>query len=209
MTFAFGTQAELLYSMPASGSAASAPGAASVILSGNTTTNPAFKMPSARALWGMGGIPGRSLGVRARGTFGTPASSPGTWLVGCGLNTTQATKPTATVLAATGAFTPASPNLSLASTAGGWELEFDIVFQTAGTNAGAAPNANVFTGGNFTFGPGNNAGTATGITLMVGSGSAISIDPTVEYWIELYATFSTGPASTAMQCNQFLVFGFN
>lgn len=196
---------ECLYCMPASGAAASAPGGVSVVLTGNTTTNPAFKMPSLRALWGMNSLPGKAIRVSMRGTFGTPAATPGTWLIGCGLNTTQATKPTTIVLAASGAFTPASPNLSLASTAGMWEMEFDITVQTAGTNAGAAPNANVMTAGNLGFGPGNNAATAAGISLMVGSGSAISIDPTVEYWIEGYATFSTGPASTAIQCNQFLV----
>jgi hypothetical protein len=200
---------ELLYCMPASGATSTAPGAVSVVLTGNTTTNPAFKMPSMRALWGMSGLPGKALRVSMRGTFGTPASSPGTWLVGCGLNTTQATKPTTIVLAATGAFTPASPNLSLGATAGGWELEFDVVVQTAGTNAGAAPNANVFTTGNFGYGPGNNAATATGISLMVGSGAVIAVDPTVEYWIEGYATFSTGPASTVIACNQFMVSALN
>lgn len=196
---------ECLYCMPASGATATAPGAASVVLTGNTTTNPAFKMPSVRALWGMSAFAGKAFRVTMRGTFGTPASSPGTWLVGVGLNTTQATKPTTIVLAATGAFTPASPNLSLGATAGMWEMEFDITLQTMGTNAGAAPNANVFTSGNFGFAPGNNAATAAGISLMVGSGSAISIDPTVEYFIEGYATFSTGPASTNIACNQFLV----
>ena len=203
------SNAELLYSMPASGASSSAPGAASVVLTGNTTTNPAFKLPALRALWPMSQLPGKALGVRMRGTFGTPASSPGTWLVGTGLNTTQATKPTATVLAATGAFTPASPNLSLGSTAGMWEQEFEITVQSAGTNAGATPAASVMTSGVFTFGPGNNAATATGITLMVGSGSAITMDPTAEYWVEGYATFSTGPASTVIQCNQFMVFALN
>jgi len=209
MSFITGTQSELLYSMPASGAASSAPGAASVILSGNTTTNPGYQLPALASIWPMSQLPGKALRVILRGTFGTPASSPGTWLVACGLNTTQATKPTAIVLAATGAFTPASPNLSLASTAGGWEMEFDITVQTAGTNAGAAPNSNVFTGGVFSMAPGNNAGTSSGIALLVGSGSAISINPTTSYWIEAYATFSTGPASTAIQCNQFLVMGLN
>jgi len=196
---------ELLYCMPASGAAISAPGAASVVLTANTTTNPAFKMPSARALWGMSEIPGRCMRISMRGIFGTPASSPGTWVIGVGLNTTQATKPTTIVLASSGAFTLASPNLSLGSTAGMWELEVDVVFQTAGTNAGAAPNSNVFCHGNLALAPGNNAGTASGLSLMVGSGSVIAIDPTVEYWVEGYATFSTGPASTTIQCNQFLI----
>lgn len=195
---------ECLYCMPASGATSTAPGAASVVLTGNTTSNPAFKLPSLRALWGMNAFAGKCLRVSMRGTFGTPASSPGTWLVGVGLNTTQATKPTTIVLAATGAFTPASPNLSLGSTAGSWEMEFDITLQTMGVS-GATGTANVFTCGNFGFGPGNNAATSAGISLMVGSGAAISIDPTVEYWIEGYATFSTGPASTVIACNQFLV----
>jgi hypothetical protein len=200
---------ELLYSMPASGATSTAPGAASVVLTGNTTTNAAFKMPSARSLWGMSEIPGRVLRLTLRGTFGTPGATPGTWLIGVGLNTTQATKPPAIVLAASGAFLLASPNLGLAATAGMWELEADITFQTAGSAAGAAPTSNVFCHGNLNLAPGNNAATATGLALMVGSGSAIAIDPTVEYWIEGYATFSTGPASTVIACNQFLVSALN
>jgi hypothetical protein len=196
---------ETLHCMPTSGATATAPGAASVVLTGNTTTNPAFKMPSARALWGMSEIPGRALRLSMRGTFGTPGTTPGTWLIGVGLNTTQATKPTAIVLASSGAFLLAAPNLGLAATAGMWELEVDVTFQTAGSAAGAAPNSNVFCHGNLALAPGNNAGTASGLSLMVGSGAAISIDPTVEYWVEGYATFSTGPASTNIACNQFLV----
>jgi hypothetical protein len=78
-----------------------------------------------------------------------------------------------------------------------------------GTNAGAAPNANLFCHGNVNLAPGNNAGTASGVSMMVGSGTAVSIDPTVEYWVEGYATFSTGPASTVIACNQFLVSALN
>ena len=199
------SNAELLYSMPAAGAAASAPGTASAILTGNSASLPAFKLPALRALWGMDHLPGKSLRIVMRGIFGTPASAPGTWLVGVGLNTTQATKPTATVLAATGAFTPASPNLSLGSTAGMFEMEFDVVVQAVGTNAGATPAASVFTSGAFSFGPGNNAATGQSLDLMVGSGAQVTMDPTVEYWVEGYATFSTGPASTSITAQQFLV----
>ena len=207
MSFITGTNTELIYSMPATGANSSGPGAVSVILSGNTTTNPACLLPPLNSIWPMGGIVGKSLKVVARGTFGTPASSPGTWVIGCGLNTTQATKPAATVLAATGAFTPASPILSI--TNGEWELEFDVVIQTAGTNAGAAPNANLITGGILTLGAGNNAATTGVSAFMVGSASAISVNPSVSLYLELYATFGTGPASTQLQCDQFLVFGLN
>ena len=193
--------------MPASGASSTAPGGVSVILSGNTTTNPGFQLPAFASMWPMSQFAGKALRVVARGIFGTPASSPGTWVIGCGLNTTQATKPATIVLAASGAFTPASPILSI--TNGEWELEFDVTVQTAGTNAGASPNANVFTGGILSLGAGNNAAT-TGISaFMVGSAAAISINPTTQYWIELYATFSTGPASTQLQCNQFEIFGLN
>jgi hypothetical protein len=200
---------ELLYCMPASGATATAPGAVSVVLTGNTATNPAFKLPSPRARGGMSGLAGKALRLSMRGTFGTPAATPGTWVIGVGLNTTQATKPTTIVLAATGAFTLAAPNLGLAATAGTWKLEADVTFQTMGTNAGAAPNANLFCHGNVNLAPGNNAGTASGVSMMVGSGTAVSIDPTVEYWVEGYATFSTGPASTVIACNQFLVSALN
>jgi hypothetical protein len=196
---------ELLYNMPASGATSTAPGAASVVLTGNTATNPAFKLPSLRALWGMSEIPGRAIRVSMRGTFGTPAATPGTWLIGVGLNTTQATKPTTTVLAASGALTLASPNLSLGATGGTWEMEFDWTLQTAGSAAGAAPVATGFAHGNLGFGPNSSATYGAAVSYMVGGGAAVTVDPTVEYWIEGYATFSTGPASTVIACNQFLV----
>lgn len=207
MSFLTGTNAEVIYSMPASGASAAPPGAASVILSGNTTTNPACLLPPLNSIWNMSSIVGRALRVTARGIFGTPASTPGTWVIGAGLNTTQATKPATIVLAATGAFTPASPILSISN--GEWEMEFDIVIQTAGTNAGAAPNANLVTGGIISLGAGNNAAT-TGISaFMIGNAAAVSVNPSINYYLELYATFSTGPASTQIQCDQFIVSGLN
>jgi hypothetical protein len=158
----------------------------------------------------MAAIVGKTLKVVARGTYGTPASAPGTWLIGCGLNTAQGTKPITTfLLAATGAFTPTATLIGLSVTNGEWELEFDMVVQTAGTNAGAAPNANVITGGVLTMGPGNNAATAAATAFGVGSAAAISVNPSVSYYLEVYATFSTGPASTQLQCNQLFVFGLN
>ena len=207
MSFITGTQAELLYSMPNSGASASAPGAVSVILSGNTTTNPGYQLPALATLWPISQLPGKAIGVRARGIFGTPAATPGTWVVGCGLNTTQATKPPAIVLAATGAFTAAAPVLSI--TNGGWELEFDMVINSVGTAAGAAPNAVVSTSGNFNMGAGNNAATALNVGYQVGAAGITTVNPVVSYWIELYATFSTGPASTQLQATQFMVFGYN
>jgi hypothetical protein len=207
VTFLYGTNAETIYSMPAAGASAAPPGAASVILSGNTTTNPACLLPPLNNIWPMAAIAGKALRIVARGIFGTPASSPGTWIVGCGLNTTQATKPPTIVLAATGAFTPASPILSI--TNGEWELEFDVVIQTSGTNAGGTPSGNVTTGGIFTLGAGNNAATTNAIAYAVGSASTVSVNPTINYYLELYATFSTGPTSTQIQCTQFLVTGLN
>jgi hypothetical protein len=209
MSFVYGTNTELIYSMPATGANASAPGGASVILSGNTTTNPACLLPALNNIWPMAAIVGKAMKVVARGTYGTPASAPGTWVIGCGLNTAQATKPAATVLAATGAFTPTATLIGLSVTNGEWELEFDIVVQTAGTNAGAAPNANIITGGLLTMGTGNNAATAAATCFAVGSASAISVNPSASYYLEVYATFSTGPSSTQLQCNQLFVFGLN
>jgi hypothetical protein len=193
--------------MPAAGASSAPPGAASVILSGNTASNPACLLPALNNIWPMANIAGKALKIIARGIFGTPASSPGTWVIGCGLSLTQATKPSTIVLASTGAFTPAGNLLSV--TNGEWELEFDVVIQTSGTAAGATPVANVITGGICTLGPGNNAGTATALAYMVGSAAAINVNPIATYYLEVYGTFSTGPASTQIQCNQLIVIGLN
>jgi hypothetical protein len=203
MTFAYGTQAELLYSMPAPGAAISAPGAASVILSGNTAVNPPFLMPALGSLWSPSQIPGKALGIRARGGLGS-AATPGTFNIGIGLNTTQATKPPAIVLASSGTITPtASQTLNM------FELDFEVTFTAAGDIAGAGALVSAQAGGEFTFGHDNSA-PAGDNGFMLGTLAPITtIRYDIQYWIEAYATFSTGVASDTLQLTQFLVFGLN
>ena len=68
----------------------------------------------------------------------------------------------------------------------------------------------IATGGIFCYGPGNNASTASGITLNIGLNAVTSLgNPLTAYYPEMYATWSTGPTTSTMQCTQFMVYGLN
>ena len=198
MTFLSGTNTELLYVMPAAGSVYNN-SSAQTIISGNTSTNPPYQMPSLYNLWGPSYAVARALRVVARGIFATTGTP--TLKVVCGLNTTQGTASPAIVLAGTGAFTTASGVAN-----GMWELEFGIDINSLGTGANSSLDAM----GSFRLGVGNNAATTAATMYMVGSTAAITtVNPTTSYWLELAALWGTANASNTLTCFQFEVFGLN
>lgn len=200
MTFLTGTNAEVLYCMPAAGSAL-ANSTASAIISGNTSTNPPFQMPSLNTLWGSPsyGYSGRALRIVARGTFGTTGSP--TLTMTLGLNTIQGSGGTVAItLAATGAFTAPTT-----ITNGNFELEIGIDINSIGITTSSLDPI-----GKFCIGPGNNAATATASTYMIGSATSItSVNPQTSYWVELAAKWGTANASNTIQALQFEVLGLN
>lgn len=200
MTFVYGTQAELIYSMPAPGAALVT--TASAVLSGNTTTNPPYQLPPFPSLWSPGQMAGKILKFLAQGTFGTGAT-PGTLAVGIGLNTTQGTAPTAIILSATGALVSATfVPASVTTPNGGWEMECDLQVESVGK---AAMTCDVR--GHFEMGAANNAATANDSGCLTGA-AVTTILPTVSYWPEVYATW--GAASTdSIICTQFKIYGMN
>ncbi len=86
MSFYTGTQSELLYSMPASATAVTA--AAATVMSGTSTTNPAYQLP-AYFFPNNGGI-GKSLLLKGGGVF-TIGTTAVTDIFQVGFNTTAGT----------------------------------------------------------------------------------------------------------------------
>ena len=88
MSFLTGTQAELLYSMPASGSAVTA--AAITVMSGSTAANPAYALPANFFASQGGTTPGKALLLKGGGSWAT-ATAARTTVFTVGLDTTAGT----------------------------------------------------------------------------------------------------------------------
>jgi|SRR5215469_2189577 len=202
MTFFTGTVGEVIYNMPAAGAALSN-SVTKTVISGNTTSNPPFQMPT--PLWQPSYANARLLRVVAGGTYGDTASTP-TLTLGCFLDPTQNSTTSQITLATTGAAALTATSV----TTGNWLLDFYITVTQVGVSGGAFASL-VFTNGLLLMGAGNNAATANAQqTIMVGSPSAtISINPMATYFLELWATWGTANASNTITCSQFTVFGLN
>jgi hypothetical protein len=201
VTFFTGTQTEVLYCMPAAGATFAT--AATVALSGNSTSNPPYQLPALNALWGAPSYAvGRAIKVIARGVFDSSAASNMT--IGCYLDPTQGSTSAQITLAATGALSWPS------TTTGNFELEFDIVVQSIGVGATAC---NLVTGGLLTVGVGANATATAASTYMVGNtnsggtATAIGVNPATSYFLEIWGTQTVTTRTT--QLTQLLVYGQN
>jgi len=205
MSFVTATNSEVLYTMPAAGTALNTSVTKSVITA-NSTTNPPYQMPALTALWPPDRLTPRALRFVARGGVGTTATP--TLAIGLYLDPTQNSTTSQILLGATGAFTTASSIGGGASMTANWELELDMVVTAMGVTSGAY-NCTVFTNGMFTYGAGNDAATAVvSGQYMIGSNTAkTTIVPSTSYWPEIWATWGTSNAANNIQCSQFMVMG--
>ena len=73
MSFLTGTQTELLYAMPASGSAVTA--AVITVMSGSTAANPAYALPANFFSSQTGTTPGKSLLLKGGGSWATATAA--------------------------------------------------------------------------------------------------------------------------------------
>jgi hypothetical protein len=193
-----GTQAELLYSMPASGPAATA-AATTAISFPNTTTFPAYSLPA-----GPNGIfpntygAGKSLLIKGGGWF-TTSSTAMTQTISIGFDSTAGTL--SALKCSTGAFTPTA-----SVTNGAFEFE---VMATM-TNLGASGTMNAV--GHLLWGTGNNAATASPQIFMMGApnaGIALINTNTVTYFVEAFSAWSLTTGAPTVTLTNFLVFGLN
>ena len=193
------TVAEVIYSMPASGAALSN-STTNTVLTGNTSTNPAFELPT--PLWQPAYFVGKALHVLAKGTFGTTGTP--TLTIGCYVDPTQNSTASQQILAATGALTTPS-----GVTNGNWELEFTVSMQSIGVTS-SAYTATWNTSGTFKLGAGNNAATTAASVYMVGNPqTTIAVNPMAINFLEIWATWGTASASNTITCSQFMVLGLN
>jgi hypothetical protein len=199
MSFVYGTNAELLYSMPASG--ASIAVATKQIVSATTTTNPPFYMPPLQNIWPVSQMPGKALHFMAAGGYDVSAN---TNIMALTLDSAFST--TTYTLGATGAATWA------ASTTGFWQLELDLTCVAAGYNSTFNGFSVWYSGGNITLGPANApTGFGSAITfsntVTAGIPQPNTIPTATSYAPTLYTTWGGSP--TAFVCTQYQVWALN
>ena len=197
MTFLYGTNMELLYSMPAIGTTQTS----SVATLLNTTPNQTpFQLPPLQNIWSLSQLAGKGLMVVASGGYDVGANTLTTLRLSFDAN--AGTTATVTV-ADTGAF------VMTTQAVGAWEAQ--VWMNCVGLVATTA--STWYANGTLTLGPGS-APTGTATTLMwgqpaiaAGIPTALTIGTQAALNVDLVAQWQASP--TAMVCTQFMVFGLN
>ena len=206
MSFLTGTQCELLYAMPASGTAVTA--ASITVLSGSTNANPAFQLPANFFSQVSGSGPGKSLLLKGGGWY-TVGTTAVTDVLTFGLDTTRGTL--GTTLAKTGAWTTVISQSNVA-------FEFEILATLTVPGQGGGNNASVNALGHVLIGQANNAANPTLQTvgaqwatpIMIGTPqTAVTFDPTAGQYVEVFNTWSATTGAPTATLTNFYVFGLN
>jgi len=205
MSFLTGTQAELLYSMPASGSAVTA--AAITVMSGSTAANPAYALPANFFASQGGTTPGKALLLKGGGSWAT-ATAARTTVFTAGLDTTAGTL--GITLAKTGTLTTV-----VQATAAAFDFEVLVTMTAQGVGATAGTLNAV---GWVEYGVANNAAAGTFGTyssnnasrFMIGTPqTAVTFNPTTSYYLEVFNTWDATTNAPTTTLTNFYVFGLN
>src|SRR6516164_6829019 len=205
MSFLTGTQAELLYSMPASGSAVTA--AAITVMSGSTAANPAYALPGNFFASQGGTTPGKALLLKGGGSWAT-ATAARTTVFTAGLDTTAGTL--GITLAKTGTLTTV-----VQATAAAFDFEIMVTMTAQGVGATAGTLNAV---GWVEYGVANNAAAGTFGTyssnnasrFMIGTPqTAVTFNPTTSYYLEVFNTWDATTNAPTTTLPNFYVFGLN
>ena len=205
MSFLTGTQAELLYAMPASGSAVTA--AAITVMSGSTAANPAYALPSNFFSPQTGTTPGKSLLLKGGGSWAT-ATAARTTAFTVGLDTTAGTL--GITLAKTGTLTTV-----VQATAAAFDFEVLVTMTAQGVGATAGTLNAV---GWVEYGVANNAATGTFGTyssnnasrFMIGTPqTAVTFNTLTSYYLEVFNTWDATTNAPTTTLTNFLIFGLN
>lgn len=197
MTFLYGTNMELLYSMPATGATQAA--STQTLLTGNAANNPAFQLPALQNIWSPGNMIGKGLMFMASGAYSSATNSVATYLQFDGTANTNAA----------GSITLATSGLvaAPASSTGVWQAQCWLTCTGSGT-------ASFWYGtGDIMIGVGSNETSACNTfmwgqpSILNGSPITITIPNTVPLFVELWQKWTTTVAVNV--CSQFLVFGLN
>lgn len=196
MTFLYGTNMELLYSMPAIGVTQSS----SVATVLNTAaTSPPFQLPALANIWSPSSLTGKGLLFVAGGGYSTATNT----LTTLRLSLDSAVGTTATnTVAATGALAAAG----LAASAGAWELQ---CWMTCVGISGET-SSSWYATGQLQFASSSSATAASfafGNTISNGTPQTTVIPIQAAYYTDLVAQWQISPG--AMICSQFMVFGLD
>jgi hypothetical protein len=206
MSFITGTQCELLYAMPASGTAVTA--ASITVLSGSTNANPAYQLPANYFSYTPANGPGKSLLIKGGG-FYTVGTTAVTDVITIGLDSTRGTL--GTTLAKSGAWTTVISQSNV-------EFEFEVMVTLTVVGQGGGTNASVNSMGHLLVGQANDAANPTLQTvgaqwatpIMIGAAqTAKTFDPTVGQYVEVFNTWSAVTGSPTATLTNFYVFGLN
>lgn len=195
MTFLFGTNTELLYSMPAlAGTIATT---SKAIISGTTATCPPCVVPPLQNIWPLSQMVGKAFHFEGGGGYDYGTAETVTLQLYADTAFSGATN----LLAATAAFTFPS------TTIGSWQFAVDLTCTAVGNSAGTASSTWYSTG---TIVAGSGTVASAGMfsnTITAGVPQSITLSCASVYTFALYATPGLGPTSFGM--SQFLVYGMN
>jgi hypothetical protein len=207
MSFQTGTQCELLYSMPASGSAVTA--AVITAMSGTTAANPPYQLPANFFAPQSGTTPGKALLIKGGGSWATPTATRTTAFT-VGLDTTAGTL--GITLAKTGTLTTAITTATAA---------FDFEVMVTMTGQGQASLAGTLNAvGWIEYGIANNAATGAFGTMtfagnmvarfMIGTPqTAVTYTTSQAYFVEVFNTWDATTNAPTITLTNFYVFGLN
>lgn len=209
MSFYTGTQCELLYAMPGSGTAVTGTVATAQLLSpAATDTHAPFQLPAGFFNFMSGTTLGKSLLIKGGGNF-TTSSTANTLTWTFALDTTLGTL--LNKVAGTGAITPVA-----SITNGAWDFELIVTATQVGAGTSATSLNAV---GHLNMGQANNAVTAnfTGSgssqganNVMIGAPqTAVAVNYNLAYFLDVYASWSGTVGGPTLTMTNLLVFGLN
>lgn len=200
MSFVTGTQAELLYSMPANGASVtgttSTGGTQQLVSQVNGATTPAFQLPSYFFPNTYGA--GKSILIQGGGVLLNGATTESLRL-NVYLDTTVGTQ--SILLASTGAFSPFGTSVSQT---GSFMFELLCTAQSVGTGGTIACIGRVFTGQS-----GSTATVSSPAVILMGQSSQPTFNNSVAYYIDVFANFGGTTTTQAITLTNMLVWGLN
>jgi hypothetical protein len=190
MTFLYGTNMELLYSMPAVGPSVAVSAAT---LLNTAASSPPFQLPPLQNIWSLSGITGKGLMIVAAGGHSTGANTISTLKLS--FDGTVGTSGSLTV--GTGAIPVVS------TTTGAWQAQLwmtctGITSETASTWEAI---------GDGIVGPSTGQAFMWNTPVTAGVPAPLTLPTQTSYYMGLYSQWVVNP--TVMLCTQFMVFGLN
>jgi hypothetical protein len=196
MTFVFGTNTELLYSMPVIGTSITS---TSTVVCNTAATMGPFQLPALGNIWSIGNMVGKGLMIVASGGYDCAALNSNTFRL-------QTDTAIATSAATSGLLCVTGAATAPLSTTGAWDLQVWMSCVSVVANT-----ATFYVSGDLTYGAGNsNSATLyynVGNSVTAGVPTATSLATNAAQYVDLWTTWATAP--TAFVCSQFMVFGLN